>query len=200
MKDRISARFTENISRVRNLVDIYSTHLSGQGGGRRGHSKTDVLRAAVVLLHAATEDLLRSLAYWKLPLAAGDVLSKIPLIATGPAAKFSLGDLSVHRGKNVDAVIAESVNGYLERSNYNNTDEVASLLTSIGVSVAEVNTHFTQLSEVMGRRHLIVHRADRSEAGGRGNHSVSSIGPRTVSDWITGVEGFGTAVLNQIAE
>ena len=200
MKDRIFARFTENISRVRNLVDIYSTHLSGQGGGRRGHSKTDVLRAAVVLLHAATEDLLRSLAYWKLPLAGGEVLSKIPLIATGPAPKFSLGDLSAHRGKDVDAVISESVNGYLERSNYHNTDEVASLLTSIGVSVVEVNTHFTQLSEVMSRRHLIVHRADRDETGGRGNHAVRSIGPVTVSNWITGVEGFGIAVLNQIAE
>lgn len=158
------------------------------------------MRAAVVLLHAATEDLLRSLAYWKLPLASGDVLSKIPLIATGPNAKFSLGDLSIHRGKDVDSVIAESVNGYLERSNYNNTDEVASLLTSIGVTVTEVNGHFSQLSEVMSRRHLIVHRADRSEAGGRGNHSVSSIGPKTVSAWVSGVESFGIAVLNNIPE
>jgi hypothetical protein len=200
MKDRIVGRFTENIARVRNLVDIYSTHLSGSGGGRRSHSKTDVLRAAVVLLHAATEDLLRSLAYWKLPSASGEVLAKIPLIATGPAAKFSLGDLSAHRGKAVDAVISESVNGYLERSNYNNTDEVASLLTSIGVSVVRVSTHFTQLAEVMSRRHLIVHRADRDETGGRGNHSVRSIGPVTVSNWITGVEGFGIALLNEIAE
>lgn len=200
MKERISARFEENISRVRNLVEIYSVHLSGTGGGRRSHSKTDVLRAAVVLLHAATEDLLRSLAYWKLPLAEGDVLSKIPLISTGTATKFTLGDLSNHRGKNVDAVIAESVNGYLERSNYNNTDEVASLLTSIGIPLAEVNSNFSQLSEVMSRRHLIVHRADRSEAGGSGNHSVKSIGPKTVSDWISGIESFGHAVLNQITE
>ncbi|WP_413704966.1 hypothetical protein [Pseudomonas sp. Pseusp16] len=200
MKDRIAGRFAENIARVRNLVEIYTTHLAGTGGGRRGHAKTDVLRAAVVLLHAATEDLLRSLAYWKLPSASADVLAKIPLITAPPAAKFSLGDLSAHRGKAVDTVISESVHGYLERSNYNNVDEVASLLTSIGVSLPNVNAQFTQLAQVMSRRHLIVHRADRDETGGRGNHSVRSIGNINVSNWINGVESFGTALLNEIPD
>ncbi|MFP5497082.1 MAG: HEPN domain-containing protein [Gammaproteobacteria bacterium] len=200
MKDRIDQRFRENIARVRNLVDIYSLHLSGSGGGRRGHSKTDVLRAAVVLLHAATEDLLRSLAYWKLPLASSEVLSKIPLITAAPAVKFSLGDLSFHRGKNVDSVISDSVNGYLERSNYNNTDEVASLLSHIGVPLANVNSQFNQLAEVMARRHLIVHRADRGEKVGKGNHSVQSIGKPQVSKWIDSVEAFGNVLLDQIAD
>lgn len=198
MKERISERFSENIARVRNLSDIYTTNLAGAGAGRRGHSKTDVLRAAVVLLHAALEDLLRSLSYWKLPAAHPDVLAKIPLSTVAPAAKFSLGDLAAHRGKSVEDVITESVNGYLERSNYNNVEEVTRFLASVGVDVASVNMWFPKMTEVMQRRHLIVHRADRDETGGSGNHSVRSIGSAQLKKWINAVEGFGAALLNEI--
>jgi hypothetical protein len=197
MKDQIAERFAQNLARVRNLVDIYENHLAGEGQGRRSHAKTDVLRAAVVLLHAATEDLLRSLAYWKLPAASAEVLAKIPLVTAAPAMKFTLGELSAHRGKSVDEVITESVNGYLDRSNYNNTDEVASFLTSIGIPLANVNARFTQLEDVMKRRHQIVHRADRDETGGQGNHAVRSIGQATVRNWISDVESFGNALLNE---
>ena len=152
----------------------------------------------MVLLHAALEDLLRSLSYWKLPAAHADVLAKIPLVTVAPAGKFSLGDLAAHRGKSVDDVIAESVNGYLERSNYNNTAEVSYFLTSIGVDIANVDVWFPKLTEVMQRRHLIVHRADRDETGGRGNHSVRSIGNMQLNRWINAVEGFGNALLNEI--
>ena len=94
MKAVIEGRFNENIARVRNLLSIYGTHLSGSGGGRRSHSKTDVLRAATVMLHASLEDLLRSIAYWRLPLANAESLNKIPLANNAPATKFTLGQLS----------------------------------------------------------------------------------------------------------
>lgn len=200
MKDVIAERFAQNLARVRNLVDIYSSQLAGAGRGRRGHAKTDVLRASVVLLHAAMEDLLRSLAYWKLPDANADVLSKIPLVTAAPAMKFNLGDLSAHRGKSVDDVISASVTGYLERSNYNNNTEIASLLSNIGVVVANVDSRFTQLEELMKRRHQVVHRADRDDTGGQGNHTVRSIGQITVRNWIDDVDHFGNAVLNEIPE
>ena len=198
MKARISERFGQNLERVRNLVEIYATHLAGEGSGRRGHTKTDVLRAAVVLLHATLEDLLRSLAYWKLPQASPDVLGKIPLSTAAPAIKFSLAELSAHRGKSVDDVIVLSVNGYLERSNYNNITEISSFLGSIGVTVTNVNGRFVQLDELMKRRHQIVHRADRDETGGQGNHTVRSIGQIAVRNWTDDVESFGNAVLNEI--
>ena len=80
MKVEISNRFDLNIKRVKNLVSIYRLILSGPGKGRRGHQESDVLRAATVLLHASMEDVLRSLAYWKLPTAAPAVLDNIPLV------------------------------------------------------------------------------------------------------------------------
>jgi hypothetical protein len=108
MKQEITDRFNLNVSRVKNLVSIYRTQLAGKGKGRRGHQKTDVLRAAMVLLHASLEDVLRSLAYWKLPAAAPNVLDLIP-ITGGPATKFTLGTLSAHRGKTVDQVIKDEL-------------------------------------------------------------------------------------------
>jgi hypothetical protein len=79
------------------------------------------------------EDVLRSLAYWRLPGATAEVLEAIPFIG-GNATKFHLGALSAHRGKTVDAVLKESVDASLERSNYNNAAEVNRVLTSIGLN------------------------------------------------------------------
>ena len=198
MKATIEQRFNENLARVENLVKIYQDHLAGSGPGRRSHHKTDVLRAAVVLLHASMEDLLRSLARWKLPEATPAVLSKIPLLSAAPALKFDLGALAAHRGEPVTALIEASVAGYLDRSNYNNTTELATLLESIGVGVAQVNAQFDELSILMNRRHLVVHRADRDDQGGQGHHSVRSIGRTQVQDWVNAVREFGKNVLNQV--
>lgn len=198
MREAIRERLTQNISRVRNLISIYETRLAGDGPGRRSHNKTDVLRAATVLLHASLEDCLRSLAYWKLPLASREVLDKIPLKSVAPALKHSLGALAAHRGQRVDDVIKDSVNEYLERSNYNNTVEVAVLLESVGVDPGRVDAGFPTIDELMQRRHQIVHRADRDDAGGRGNHSVRSIGRWTVSNWTDAVETFCTAILDAV--
>lgn len=198
MKQTIVDRFALNIARVKNLVSIYEITLAGAGQGRRSHQKTDVLRAAVVLLHASVEDVLRSLAYWKLPNAATGVLDQFPLVGNGPAMKFSLGALAAHRGKTVDDVLKASVDSYLERSNYNNTVEVSSFLNQIGLDVAAVNHTYPLLDDLMRRRHQIVHRADRDEAGGQGNHKVRSVSPAAVNKWITNVEAFIASVLAQV--
>src|SRR5690606_18931676 len=199
MKQVIQQRVTENLARVRNLVAIYSTHLAGAGRGRRGAHQTDVLRSTVVLLHATLEDFLRSLAYWKLPAAGKVVLDDIALVGLGPnPKKFFLGELDAHRGKLVEQLIAESVNEHLERSNYNNTQEVASLLQAIGINVPAVNNSFQALDQAMARRHQVVHRADRDETPGRGNHNVRSIGTTQVTTWIDAVEQFTTDVLAQV--
>lgn len=197
MKQVISDRFALNIARVRNLVSIYRTHLSGPGKGRRGHQETDVLRAALVLLHASMEDVLRSLAYWKLPAAAPTVLERIWLVGvTNP--KFHLGNLAAHRGKTVDEVIKESVDASLERSNYNNCDEVVRLLVSIGLDPIPLQEYMPGLDSAMGRRHQIVHRADANPDTGRGRHKVSSISPRNLDGWIVNLEAFVRDLLLQV--
>ena len=80
----------------------------------------------MVLLHATLEDLLRGLAEWKLPTAPATSLDRIPLAGSGkPKERFALVDLAEFRGQTVDAVIAQSVDAYLERSSYNHPGEIA---------------------------------------------------------------------------
>jgi hypothetical protein len=167
-------RQSENFGRVENLISIHK-ELYGKGRGRRKVPESDVLRAAVVLLHASLEDFLRTLAAARLPAAGEDVLNDIPLATNSPdgarKVTFSLGKLAHFRGKSVDELIAKSVEQYLERSNYNNTREIAVLLTSIGVNPDDVNSTFPELQKLMLRRHQIVHRADRLEGRARSRRS-----------------------------
>ncbi|MCG7755448.1 MAG: HEPN domain-containing protein [Nitrosomonas sp.] len=199
MKEQINKRFQDNIGRVKNMVDIYEKYLKGKGG-RKGHLETDILRAATVFLHASLEDLLRSLSYWKLPDAGKESIDKIPLVGgKGNATKFLLGELVAHKGKTVDDLIKESVNQYLERSNYNNIDEIMNLLRSIEIKFAAVNGEFNALTELMDRRHKIVHRADIIDTKGDQGEKVNPITVNLVNKWIESVEKFGTSVLNEIS-
>ena len=158
---------------------------------------TDVLRAAVVLLHASMEDVLRSLAYWKLPAAAPTVLEKIALVGS-TNTKFHLGNLAIHRGKTVDEVIKGSVDATLERSNYNNCEEVVGLLVSIGLDPAPLKQYMSELDSAIRRRHQIVHRADTNPDTGRGRHMVSSIAPRDLDKWIANLNDFVRDLLSQV--
>jgi hypothetical protein len=155
----------------------------------------------VVLLHASLEDFLRSLARAYLPSAGPDVMNRIPLKGTGRAGrpdKFSLGHLDQHRGKTVDELIDESVEAYLERSNYNNTTEIVSLLENLNINVEPCRQFFPELDKMMARRHQIVHRADCTSETGRGRHHARSLRVDTVEKWINTVFNFHGAVLYQL--
>jgi len=200
MKDILKTTFEENIARVESLVAVYQAHPDATGRGRKAAPVLDILRAAVVLLHASLEDLLRGIATWKLPQAGKAVLDEIPLVGTGPnARKLSLGDLTMHRGRSIDEVIAASVDEHLLRSNYNSTREIASLMQSVGVDPTKVNARFSGLEDLMKRRHQIVHRADRqSTVKGSGDHRVRAINRQTVESWISDARQFVNDALSQL--
>jgi hypothetical protein len=191
VKEEIKDRLDKNLARVRNLVEFFNERTPTKP---KQVKDTDILRAATVFLHATLEDFLRSIAAWKLPLASADILNKIPL-AGAENAKFTLRDLASHRDKKVAELIKLSVDTYLERSNYNNTNEVASLLEGLGVNVNQVNSTFGKLTELMTRRHQIVHRVDRKPTG-----KTSSLSEDEVNAWIVAVEEFTSAVLNEISD
>lgn len=200
MLETIRENFEQNLDRVSSLVSTYESHPDAQGKGRKDAQVLDILRAAVVLLHATLEDMLRSVAYWKLPAAKSKVLDEIPLVGLGPnPKKFSLGELASHRGKKVDDILTESVNAHLERSNYNNTNEISGLLANVSIDVAKVNGRFPELQGLMERRHQIVHRADRQmKVKGSGDHEIRAINETAVRDWIAAVRDFGTALFKEL--
>ncbi len=193
-------RLAENIARAHNLVSIYEA-LAGHKRGRKSVGVTDVLRSAVVLLHASLEDFLRSIARTYLPGASPDVMNLIPLKQLGRSQrgeKFSLGHLNEHRGKTVDDLIEESVEAFLDRSNYSNTTEVAALMKDLRLDPHCVEHLFADLDRMMRRRHEIVHRADCSTVTGRGRHRANTITQSTVEKWINVVVDFQQSVLYEI--
>jgi hypothetical protein len=193
-------RLAWNLARAHNLVSIYRL-LTGSQPGRRSVAHSDVLRSAVVLIHASLEDFLRSLARSYLPVAKPDVVASIPLKGMGRGGrpeKFSLGDLHQHRGKTVDEVIEQSIEAYLERSNYSSTSEIAALLQSLEIDVGPCKPFFPELDKMMERRHQIVHRADCTSELGRGRHRGRSISVITVEKWINAVNQLHGVVLDQL--
>jgi RiboL-PSP-HEPN len=200
MKDIIKGYLDDNLARVESLVATYESHPAAKGSGRKGTEVLDILRAAAVLLHASLEDVLRRVASWKLPLAPKSVLDEIALAGANPLSKkFTLGDLATHRGVSVEALITSSVESHLERSNYNNTKEIAALLESVGVDVRKVSGRFANLAKLMERRHQIVHRADRKDhVSGSGDHAVRAINKGTVRGWADDVKAFVDDLLAQL--
>ncbi|MGM0578380.1 MAG: hypothetical protein ACQEXJ_21830 [Myxococcota bacterium] len=133
-RDAIVDNFSSNLARVQSLLDVHDA-IGTPGPGRRTTAQTDVLRAAVVLLHASLEDLLRSSSEQLLPGAEPHVLSEIGLPRGDGTSveRFRLGELARFRGDRVDDVIRAAVMAKLERSNYNNVNQVAGALDGLGV-------------------------------------------------------------------
>lgn len=191
VREEIETRLHQNLTRVRALVAVYQER-AGRGSGRRPVETTDLLRAAVVFLHAAMEDVLRSMLEWKWPQTTlKSSLEDVGLlIGSDLQRKISLADLLVYRGSSIDDVIRLSIGAHLAKSNFNNVGEIKKALKRSDLSQTLVSGFEGDLAAMMARRHLIVHRADRHDVGGSGHHAAASLGQGLVENWIAAVEGF----------
>ena len=187
----LDERLRENLDRVRSLVGAYRAAV-GSRQGRPNVQQSDILRAAVVLLHACLEDTLRTVAAERLPVALPEVLSRIPFFwQGGRKTTATLGDLSAYRNLSVGDLIVEAVDAFLERATYNNVTELAGLLGDLGLKPALVQPFASEIEALMRRRHQIVHRMDRDEASGQGRHRAFSLSVALVESWIEAVLAFG---------
>lgn len=186
-------RLDENVARISRLLQFFDGELSKREGG------DDILRAAVVFIHAYLEDFLRTLAAELLP--AGDERSfeDIPLAGSksyGRGEKFALGQLAQHRGKTVDQLLRQSVSDYLSRSNFNSTTEIASLLVRLGFRPEEHNSAFDAIDRMIDRRHQIVHRADKGSSSGK--TTLQPIERAEVVEWLQATHGFTSSLLTPL--
>ena len=191
----------ENFDRIKALVELYVS-LQSSAEFSSNLALDEILRVSVVFTHATLEDFLRTMAAKLLPESDEQVLNQIPLLGlntSGRAEKFSLGQLVRFKGESVDDVIAQSVQEHLKRSSYNNIDDITALLKSLGIVVSQVNQSFPKLAELMERRHLIVHRADRSEPIGSNKPDVKDIDGLAVTEWLGAVVQFIIDITPQIA-
>ncbi len=197
MLDEIGSRFENNLRRVRNLVEIFD-RLSPEDVDREIFA-SDLLRASIVLLHAALEDLLRSLAEWKLPTAAPAALASVPLqgVSDPRRTRFTMPELAKHRGRSVDDVVRDSVLFYLERSSYNDPGDVKRIVATCGGNPSVVEGFVRWMGPIMRRRHWIVHRADHSRTLEGRRHEAQAVDRATVNTWIDKVEQLGDSILNE---
>ena len=187
MLDQITERLDRNIERVENLAALYQA----EGKGRRGVQDTDVLRAAVVLLHAGMEDYLRSLLIWKADTFGPEVLKDYRLqLGEEWKDKVALQDLHALRGRSVDDIIALSVQAQIRRyQTFSDIGAVKKALERCGIAKGQIDAQDHEpLRNMIDRRHQIVHHADRDEdAQGRGNHRTRSIGRKHVNSYLAAV-------------
>ena len=200
-RDQIDARFRSDLSRARSLVVLYQGFEVGLFDEKKSTIR-DLLRAAVLITHAGLEDLIRSIAAWKLPQAPAESLERIFLPGRGrEREKFSLVELAEYRGRTVDEVIQMAVNRYLDHSNFNQVNDIIEMLDRLELKVDIPSEIKSQLAAMMSRRHWIAHRADRelTEAPDPNRQEVGrAIEPRDVNDWIDATTNLGQLVLAKI--
>lgn len=208
-------RMGENLSRVDSLLDLYgylsrllNAHEEAVTQGKassieRPPDPTDILRSATVLLHASLEDFVRNVAVSHLPRTDVALLKEIPLIGTGTvrAAKFTLGDLVAHYEKTVENIVDESIGEWLSHRSFNNCNDIASMLKSIGIDPTTCDAEFTTLDEMIARRHSIVHNVDRvNKSDEPGSSELNDLDENTFKAWRESVEMFMVRVIHGLQE
>lgn len=195
MRDAIDERFRDNLDRVRGLIAICEQ--SADSEAPTATDLSDVLRAAIVFLHATLEDVVRSVVEWRLPHCDAEALDGVPLQGE-PSPKLTLAQLSRHRGAMVDDVIRASVIAHLEKSNYNDPSQVVAALQRVGLDPHRLGPHLGLVATMMKRRHWIVHRADRDVDPRRRTHAARPIDKSFVHQMMNAVDSLCTAVIDQL--
>lgn len=197
MREEIRVGFVANLERVEHFASSYDERQSDLGPGNGAVSEGDLLRAAVVFLHAALEDLVRSLVAWRFPdVATAIAFAQVPLLGTGPrAGKFDLAHLVAHRGSTVEHLLRASVDEWLSKQSYNHVGDLKAAVESIGLDKTLIDPFATYLGPMIDRRHWIVHRADRIPQVGREHQFARTIDVATVRTWAAKVREFGEVLL-----
>jgi hypothetical protein len=191
----VSARFRYNLARVENLVSLFTDLGVGKGSGRRSTSELDILRAAVVLLHASFEDLIRSTEQAMFTRYSDEIWKTVKfsgLTDRDPDRdRLTVCDLRKYMGRSIDDLIDETITDHLNKKSYNHIEDLTRFLQAIGVKTDPYKAHFPSLSNLIKRRHHIVHQADKQSATVQGKWRATEINVTTVQTWIAAVRGFG---------
>lgn len=204
MLENIEARFRRNLDRVDSLVSFYEARRAEEtttGKGRTTVSNADLLRSAVVFLHATLEDVVRSVLTDRWPRATDDELfERVPFVlGNKKPEKITLGQLAAeYGGKSVEDVLRTNVEAYLEHSNFNAVSELVVALQRAGLDTRIVAPHASELHAMMLRRHQIVHRADQNVQSGSGHHAARSLGAHTVRRWRDHVEAVCVGIVAEL--
>lgn len=186
--DFTNGEFSDNLGRAKNLI-IASKALDANSVG----TAEDVLRAAVVFLHASLEEVVRNLFIRRLPDVAPEKLNEIPMAGDFDSrrpTKILLGSLIQFKGQFVENVIMKSIDAYVDTLNLNNTSQLTQYLELADVEVSLLRKNFPALNELMQRRHQIVHQMDRKNELDPLTVPLTPLDLSAVEGWKNALESF----------
>jgi hypothetical protein len=191
--ERTLVRFHFNMNRVMRLRTI-SEHLSDKD------EQQDILRAAVVLLHASLEDVLRNLLMWKLPTDDRllDGIDFEPKENRRNRNKITLLELAESRDKSVDDVIRAAIRAHCYERTFNNVADLVTAIEIFGLSADEYRPIAVNILPMIKRRHEIVHNSDRPEGNDEGHGTPSYIDLEMVAGWMNHVQTFCRGILKAL--
>lgn len=200
MKLAVEQIFHQNILRVRELTQLHLALASFPGTNRALYGD-DVLRASLVLLHAALEELIRGVLRIRLPGRESEQLNKVPLLGFNtrnqPKA-FLFGHLKPYKDMKIQDLIEKSIDEYLNYTNYNRVEDIIEFLQDVGLEKTEFEDLFSSLKTALERRHIIVHRADRRRFSADGASELEPISSAQVEISLDTVVNFGERLLSMI--
>jgi len=205
-------RLCSNLSRVDSLIDLYdflSNMLSHYEEAaeqdlvlkmKRPPDPLEILRAAIVFLHASLEDVLRSIAAKHVSHSNPDLLKDVPFLNSGiRPKKITLTDLLQYQGETIEGLINKSVNQWLEHRSFNDCNDIAAFLQRIEIDCTACSSEFAALDEMIKRRHKIVHNADRRDVYDESKHPILESTDRgTVEMWRESVQNFVVQLMYQL--
>jgi hypothetical protein len=185
------------MQRVNNLIAIHNEGLKGRTIDPS--RKQDLLRSAVVFMHASIEDLLRELLRWQSPTEKREFLQLLRFdVGSARKERISVEELAAFRTLSVEELLEQSIAAHLQRRSFNDTNEVVDALTLIGVRKTTYENALPDLSKMIKRRHKIVHNGDRIDLDADTHGKPLPISDVEVSRWKRNVTAFGEALLTEL--
>jgi hypothetical protein len=168
---------------------------------RKNSYPHDILRSAVVLLHASLEDLLRELLrikashdpnilyeHLRFP-HASDPSKSVEQIRVAAPEQF--------RGKTIDELIDICISNHLSRRTFNSKEDIVAALGPLGLNEGDYASYYSDIEAAVKRRHKIVHESDRTAHGTSTHGTPASLTEQEVTAWVRAVSGFGKKALSK---
>jgi len=198
-KLRFYKDMAENLIRCESLLSFYGTLSITSLFPTKAEPLEDILRVTVVFIHATVEEFFRRLAVTYSIDAGEEALRNIPFkYKEKNLDQLKLSDLIELKDKNVINILDDSVRSYYDFSSFNNTNQYTSLLKRLGLPVEQFSEYYSGIEELCERRHIIVHRLDKSGCPDALEKKVNELTFKHVSQWLITVLKFLFEVLSEV--
>ncbi|MGA2441429.1 MAG: HEPN domain-containing protein [Tepidisphaeraceae bacterium] len=198
--DAVKTRLGYNIKRVENLLSLYDE----LAANKESNYANDILRSAVVLLHATLEDVLRGLLKWKKMRSNHKQLTDIQFYLDEKESKhITLSQLAAVEDKDFEdmtirAFIKDTIKRHYDRESFSNRRQINYALEALGLTPSAYAVPLNNIEPMTTRRHLIVHQSDRCEPVEGKHGKLTEIAKEDVEKWRQAVRTFLDDILSAL--